>query len=284
MPAVIPIEQQVKILFAGLNRVAAAQALPAPGTLASRLKSMIEKASTDVVRVDPSVCALFGTAAVEMWQRAVHSFLISASLTETSPIWASVGGYYASHYSVRGLAHLLGVFQSHTKKRVVRIDVGSGPPLCRIEKKNAGDREHKLYWKVVKDHGSFAADPFFTFNKEGDDDSDAAHRNVANYWDHIDQFPRFRPLDESVLRNRIEQISGIELSSVPIPDRRKYPDVEAVQLVAYHRITKFRSFLDGILAGGNRFWSVHRNPSWCANLLDFQVVRPTFVDVYSSKS
>jgi hypothetical protein len=69
---------------------------------------------------------------------------------------------------------------------------------------------------------------------------------------------------------------------VPIPRKGKYPDVENVQLIAYHRIIKFRSLLDEILGDKNGFWKIHRNPRWCIDFLNFQAVTPRFLKIYDS--
>lgn len=285
MSTTVHVRQHIEILFSGLNRTAAGHALPHPGTLSIRLQDLVQKAKGDVVGVKPELTGLYATAAVEMWHRALHSFLISVCLTEASPIWASVSGYYASHYSVRGLAHLLGYFQLYRNRRIIKVEITGGKHYCHIIKKNAGDREHKFYWKTVKDDTTFSGDPFFTFNPEDQDQSDCAHRNKANYSDHVNKFPTFQILSDGFLKERIQRLSEISFSSVPVPNRQKYPDIESVQLIAYHRIVKFRGFVDGILGGTSRFWKVHRTPPWCSPfLLDFQVVEPRFIGSYLGQS
>lgn len=278
------LEQRVAILFEMLRQRASRGGFPEHGSFANRLNDQVVRASgagLDSFKIKPEVTSLFATAAVEMWLRSVHSFLISASLTQASPIWATVSGYYASHYCVRGLAHLLGSFHLFQKKRIILLEITGGNHICHIEKTN--EREHRFYWKAVKECERFVDDPFFTLNNDGDEKSDSAHRNVANYYDHIDKFPNFQFLDFLSLKRRIQRISNIELSSIPIPNKNEFPDVEAVQLVAYHRIVRFRTFVDGIVSQRNRFWRVHRNPSWCSDLLDFQVTAPLFVEVYRNK-
>jgi len=111
-------------------------------------------------------------------------------------------------------------------------------------------------------------------NPEDDDESDAAHRNYANYIDHLDNFQNFRTLNSEELKERIEFISKMEISSFEIPNRNKYPDIEPVQIVAYHRILRYRELLNGVLGDSNRFWAVHRTPSWCQGILNFQRVKP----------
>ncbi len=280
------LEQRIGILFEILGQRAPKGSFPVQGFLAAQLNDLVERASRkklDSSSVRPEIAAHFATAAVEMWLRGVHSFLSSASLTAASPIWATVSGYYASHYCIRGLAHLLGFFQLFQKKRIISLEITGGRHICRIEKKSGNEREHKFYWKIVKECPSFVNDPLFTLNIDADDESDSGHRNVANYYDHIDKFPNFQFLDISFLKQRIQNISEIELTSVPIPNQKNFPDVDAVQLVAYHRIVKFRSFVDGIVNPKNRFWRVHRNPNWCLDMLDFQIVKPQFVEVYRNK-
>ena len=93
---------------------------------------------------------MFTTGAVDIWMRAVHSFLVSASLTDVSSIWSSVAGYYSSHYAVRSIAHLLGFFQLFKGKRIVHLQFLSGQYVCSFDPKKAQDREHKLYWQIVK--------------------------------------------------------------------------------------------------------------------------------------
>ncbi len=247
--------------------------MPAPGTLARMLEKLVDKTLpiTDA-QASRDVLTCFATAAVEMWLKSLHSFLISASLTEASPIWASVSGYYASHYAIRGFAHLFGVFQLHKARRIVHLKRENNRYFLRIEQRAGNSREHKFYWKYVSEQPLFNDDPFFYPNQDDLPRSDGAHRNMANYWDHVDHFPIFRPLEQKVLSSRIERISTIEFNDVPRPNADKFPDINNIQIVAYHRIVKFRQCLDDILKSGNRFWRVHRTPSWCQNMMTFHVV------------
>jgi hypothetical protein len=267
------LQNQVRTAFLSLNREPAAHAFPAPTSLAKALNAALPSASTGIsqTNVSRAVAKMFATAAVNTWMRAVHSFLISASLTDVSPIWASVSGYYSSHYSVRALAHLLGFFQLFTYKRIVRLELQSGHYICSFNPKKAGDREHAVYWKIVKADKHFAADPFFTDYNPTIDDSDAAHRDRINYADHISEFPVFKPLDSKILKDRIDKISEIEFIAPPIPRVSRCPDVESVQIIAYHRLVRFRDLVDTILGGESRFWSVYRNPAWARDFMDFQL-------------
>ncbi|MDO9230337.1 MAG: hypothetical protein Q7U03_12310 [Syntrophales bacterium] len=277
------ISQQIDVMFSGLQHRSATKALPAPGTLSEKLATIVDTATGEISTVDAATLALFATASVEMWHRSVHSFLVSTSLTKASPLWSSVSGYYSSHYSIRAFAHLLGYFQLQRKRRILQVEVRGGQYICHITKRQSGDREHKFYWKTVKNHARFAADPFFTKNEEGQARSDSGHRSKANYFDHINQFPKFQALDEAYLKARVEKIANVELSDAPIPKTESYPDTENVQLIAYHRMIKFRKFVDEVLGSSNRFWNAQRKPEWCPSFLDFQIVEPKYLSMYKDQ-
>ncbi len=124
----------------------------------------------------------------------------------------------------------------------------------------------------MKQNQLFISDQLFTENvRVGNVLSDAAHRERANYIDHLGSFPTFRPLDETEVKDRIERISGIEFSVPPIPDVDKYPDIDSVQIIAYHRLVRYRDLVDNILGGKNRFWSVYRTPMWAQDYMDYQL-------------
>jgi hypothetical protein len=267
------LQAHITAAFAPLNNEAAVNAFPAPTSLSQALNLALPAGSRGVATRNTSqdVAKMFTTASVNIWMRAVHSFLVSASLTGVSPIWASVAGYYSSHYAVRSLAHLLGFFQLFSRRRIVRLDLHGGRYVCNFDPKTAGDREHRVYWRIVKRDPHFASDPFFSENDSMLDESDVAHRDRANYADHLPQFPAFRPLDAVALRNRINRISEIEFSSPPIPRVSRYPDLESVQIIAYHRLVRFRDLVDTVIGTTNRFWSVHRSPTWATEFIDFQL-------------
>jgi hypothetical protein len=275
------LSSQIERMFSDLNKQSAAAALPEPGTLSSLLSGyVVESSPTTIVTAKPRMLTLFATAAVEMWLRSVHSFLISASLTNASPIWSSVAGYYSSHYAIRAFAHLFGVFNLHRRKRIAYLDKAAGHLVVRLEEKNGDHREHKFYWKFVSEHPQLVANPFFYAFRDDVSTSDGGHRNKANYVDHIDRFPVFLPLSAEFLEKRIERISSVEFSNVPVPRVDHFPDTDSVQFVAYHRIVMFRRLLDEILGSKNRFWKIHRNPSWCPATMNFSVVDPVFVALY----
>lgn len=274
------LQKQITVMFSALHSQSAANAFPAPGALSKFLNSHCGP-SQAMVAAKPGDLTLFATASVEMWLRAVHSFLISASLTEASPIWSSVAGYYSSHYSIRALAHLFGLFHLHKMKRLIQVARQGKGWVLQISRKDAGDREHKLYWRYLHGHSELCGDPFFYANREDIPQSDSSHRNWANYADHINRFPAFRPLDEEYLARRIQKIAEIEFSAVPIPNADRFPDLEAVQILAYHRIVKFRQLVDDTVGPTHRFWSVQRKPSWTPRTLTFEVVDPAYTSVYA---
>jgi hypothetical protein len=275
-------QKQVSVMFSRLSTQSAAGAFPPPEALSSLLTARCAPYDQASIAARPADMTLFATAAVEMWLRAIHSFLISASLTEASPIWSSVAGYYSSHYSVRAFAHLMGLFHLHKDKRLVQLSRQGGGWVFEIAKKNAGDREHKLYWKFVA--GQFANDPFFYPNREDTPESDGSHRNRANYADHLNAFPQFKPLSEEYLAQRIHRIAAIQFSAVPIPNADNFPDIASVQILAYHRIVKFRKVLDDILGAEHRFWAIQRNPPWRPKDLTFEVVDPEYTAIYAGRA
>ena len=267
------LQAHITTAFAPLNDEAAVNAFPPPASLSQALNRALPAGSKGLESRNASqdVAKMFTTAAVDIWMRAVHSFLVSASLTEVSPIWASVAGYYSSHYSVRALAHLLGFFQLFTRKRIVQLELQGGRYVCTFDPKTPEGREHRIYWKIVKKDQHFAGDPFFTENNAVIDNSDVGHRDRANYADHLPQFPVFRPLDAIALKNRVDKISEIECSAPPIPRVSQYPDVGSVQIIAYHRLVRFRDLVDTIIGDQNRFWNVHRSPPWARDFIDYQL-------------
>src|SRR4051812_48612238 len=119
------LQARVKTAFGVLNRGGAAT-FPRPIALAAHLETMIPPGRVGTVPINASGASMFASAAVDIWLRAIHSLVISAALTRASPLWASVAGYYSSHYSVRGIAHLLGFFTLHRKKLVAQFNVTGG--------------------------------------------------------------------------------------------------------------------------------------------------------------
>jgi hypothetical protein len=196
------LRQHVVATFTPLNTVAAANSFPGPATLSNALEKLMPKDGLQQRNVSAVAASYFGTAAVDMWLRSVHSFLVSASISVPSPIWSSISGYYSSHYSVRGLAHLLGYFQLY----IANLRIEGSRRICSFSAKTGRDAEHKFYWKLVKQCPTFKGDGLFTDNDSGAEFSDIRHRNHANYSDHLANSPIFRVPDELALKNRIEFI------------------------------------------------------------------------------
>ena len=107
------------------------------------------------------------------------------------------------------------------------------------------------------------------------DASDTRHRDRANYSDHLFRYyPAFQALSKKELQARIQMISQIEFQDPPIPEIARFIDLESVQIVAYHRMVRYRQFLDEALGGGNRFWNVYRNPTFASGIINFQLTEP----------
>jgi hypothetical protein len=267
---------RLEVLFTPLHKKAAKGSLPSIGFLSDELVRALDRARKGAksITIGQNVARAFATAAVDIWSRSVHSFLISCSLTKASPIWASATGYYSSHYSIRAIAHLLGYFQLFRKKCIIVLNVSGGSYSCEIQAKHAADREHRFYWRVVKEHPQFASDLVFTTNESRTDTTEVGHRDRANYSDHVGHIPKFQVVGEDELKQRIAHISQIRFDALPSPRLSSFPDVESVQVVAYHRIVRFRQLLDEGVGVSNRFWSVHRQPSWVGDLMNFQVTAP----------
>jgi hypothetical protein len=96
-----------------------------------------------------------------------------------------------------------------------------------------------MMW-LVKATRAFEGDDLFTENNQESDKSDVRHRNHANYSDHLFQYPSFSVAKEGVVKERIDHISKIAIDAAPLPRIDKFPDLEYVQLIAYHRIIRFR--------------------------------------------
>ena len=272
--------------FGSLSAATPEDALPEPTTLSLFLEPMVSNDPIVIKPIDEKSASYFASAAVDIWLRSIHSFLVSAYLSETSPVWSSVSGYYSSHYAVRGLAHLLGYFQLFHKKRVVQLKFDQDHCTCVFRRKNKRGGEHQLYWDLVKQNSAFIGDDLFTQNlldptayrkrqaseDFGKESYEGELRNRANYADHLFSYPALSSLDKNLLKERIEQISKIVCYAPPIPRIEKYPDLEYVQLIAYHRIIRFRKLLDDVLEGTNAFWEMYRTPAFAAEFMNFQLV------------
>jgi len=271
-------DKVVRVLAPVARHPSASQ--PSSGFLVDALNKAVSKTKGETqVQLAPEVARAFSTAAVDMWDRSVHSFLISCSLADCSPIWASVAGYYSSHYAVRAIAHALGIVQLFRQKKVVYL---LDERRCEVSPRRKEDREHVFYWRKVKDHEWFSLNPLFTRNLSDGSATDAGHREKANYLDHIpiSAAPTFS--NGVALREKVRRISMIHFSDPPIPRPDRYPDIVSAQVVAYHRLITFRRLLDDALGTSNRYWNARRNPGWANDLMDFQVSSQAGLGVLSS--
>src|SRR5260221_12529198 len=94
-----------------------------------------------------------------MWQREIHSLLISVAVTDESAMWASVSGYYSPHYVFRGLAHLLGHYQFFHRKMPVHLGLENGQFICTFKRERG--REHECDREVVAAAVRVKGDPVF---------------------------------------------------------------------------------------------------------------------------
>jgi hypothetical protein len=256
----------VELSFGKLDRPSAKMDFPKPGTLSNHFIELLKTAGTTSPALSHQHCAMLASAGVEMWHRSIHSFLWSLALTDGSPLWSSVSGYYASHFAMRAFSHSMGIFKSFTQKKAIQVVNKNGGFVCSLSRSDLG--EHAFYWNAVK--GKISGNPLFHDNNERDTKSESAHRTFANYTDHVGsfspvQFPALETVAESV-----EKISRIRLGSVAPPSRDDFPDLQNVQILAFQRIVAFQDFLDARVSN-NRFWRTHRRPTWCNNVMAFQV-------------
>lgn len=260
----------VELAFGKFDKPTAKLGFPDSGALSKHLSVLLDGHSVTPV-LSHQHCSMLASAGVEMWHRAIHSFLWSVALTKSSPLWASVSGYYASHFVMRALAHSMGIFKSFTQRSVVQVFVKKGQFVCSpFEFSKNANGEHAFYWRVVKEHPCFRSNDLFRENSERDPRSDSAHRTFANYTDHLCSFPPIEFSTVNELAISVEKISRIRLHSVSAPSRDDYPDLQNVQILAFQRILAFQDFLDEKVPK-NRFWRMHRRPDWCKNVMLYQV-------------
>jgi hypothetical protein len=260
----------VELTFGKLDKPSAKLTFPDRGTLSKHIYELLGNmdAAAPILTHDHS--SLLASAGVEMWHRAIHSFLCSVALTKSSPLWASVSGYYSSHFVMRAFAHSMGIFKSFSQKKVIQVTIENGQFVCTPLIWNGNGGEHPFYWKAVKGHPNLLNNDLFRENSERDIKSDSSHRTFANYIDHFNSFVPldFPPMND--VADNVERISRIRLHSVTSPSRDNFPDLQNVQILAFQRIIAFQDFLDDKVPK-NRFWKAHRRPSWCKNVMLYQV-------------
>src|SRR5437660_9704152 len=106
----------LQLSFGALNRGSAPLAFPSRGILSGYVSDWLDPSASGPQVVRPIEGRCFASAAVEMWHRAIHSFLCSVALTETSPLWSRITGYYSSHFVMRAFSHALGFFKSFRRR------------------------------------------------------------------------------------------------------------------------------------------------------------------------
>jgi hypothetical protein len=264
-----------ELSFAKLDKRTAKLDFPKLGTLSGRLTTILSGPQPAAAVLPHEHFSMLATAGVEMWHRAIHSFICSVAMTEDSPLWASISGYYSSHFVMRAFAHSLGIFKSFSQRTSVQVVVQGKQFVCSELADKGG--EHAFYWKAVKGHSYLLSNPLFRENHEREianreDKSDVVHRNFANYADHLDSFRTPKLSSIEAISERIDKISRIRRHSItaPTPQRDRFPDIGNVQILAFQRIVAFHDFLDARVAN-NRFWRAHRRPSWCKDIMLYQV-------------
>ena len=262
-------DQVVELSFQKLNKPSAKMDFPKPGTLSDQFSLLIKNSATTPHTLPHQQSQMLASASVEMWHRAIHSFLWSLALTKSSNLWASVSGYYASHYVMRAFAYSMGIYKSFLLRKAIQIIVTRGQFVCSTLDLKGG--EHAFYWKAIKGHPKLLANPLFHENNERDKDSDSAHRTFANYTDHLDSFSQLESPSMKDVTAAVEKISRIRKYSVTEPSREDYPDLQNVQILAFQRIIAFNDFLDEKIST-NRFWKAHRRPGWCRDMMVYQVM------------
>ncbi len=262
-------KQRILKTFQPLNS-SSVRSFPEAKYLSNYLK---EKSKERSSLIPPKAAVLFAKAAIEIWHRSIHSFLISLSLIDESPIWAAIIGYYSSHYSVRAIAHMLGYFYLYGDNKLFRLEFGrEGTYSYSNPRRSDKSRsEHKLYWLLVKRNSTFSLNTLFDENPK--EKSDSAHRNYANYIDFLSKYYNsFKsPLSKERIKNQIDTLSALSSKDISRPDIKKFPDAASVQLHAYSRIIIFRRILDTVLSNKNKFWNNNRNPTFAIEFMNYQL-------------
>lgn len=262
---------EVRRLFRRLDRWGPDR-FPAPRALSQLLNKSLGVEESAMLSEEQAV--LFATAAIEMWQRGIHSLITAVAMSRSSEIWACTLGYYASHYTVRAFAHLFGYFALYRRKLFVEVSPWGARYRCgKIDALSSGEhREHRFYWAVVSKLPEFVDNPLFTSNDDHVSTSDASHRGVASYMDHLNRFVQYEAPERNEVGREIANLARTALdgeATTTIPDREQYPQLGVVLSVAYLRIYQFHEYLDALLPIGGRFWKRQRMPSWCTGLFFF---------------
>ncbi len=242
---------------------------PRRGSLSNMVSNLIGKQDATLQHRDAHLLA---SASVEMWHRAIHSFLLSVAVTDHSPLWASVAGYYSSHFIMRAFAHSMGLFKSFTRRAAVQVVRRNGSFYCDQLETGLNQGEHLFYWRVVSEHPAFEHNGLFRTNNIRSSKSESFHRTTANYTDHLNDFTSLAFPNEEDMKDSVQRISRIQvnLGTSPSIELDGFPDIINVQVLAYQRIIAYRDFFDQKLSA-NRFWQAHRTPNWCRDTMLYQV-------------
>lgn len=262
----------IELSFGKLDKPNAKMDFPKCGILSKHIHALLDnKGGGSLPILSHKHSPLLASAGVEMWHRAIHSFLWSVALTNSSPLWASVSGYYSSHFVMRAFAHSMGIFKSFSRNAAIQVLAENGQFICsQLASGKKGKGEHAFYWKAVKGHPKLLSNDLFRENSERDTESDSSHRTFANYTDHLNSFLPLEFPALSAVAEGIERISRIRLHSVTTPSRDDYPDLQNVQILAFQRIVAYQDYIDEKVPK-NRFWRAHRRPGWCKDVMIFQV-------------
>ncbi len=222
---------------------------------------------------DHSDAHMLATASVEMWHRAIHSFLLSVAVTDRSRLWASVAGYYSSHYVMRAFAYSMGLFKSFIEGAAIQVVILDENLSClKLEGEKYKKGEHSFYWMVVKEHPAIRPNALFRINPPKSEKSESFHRTTANYTDHVNDFTRLVFPDGASMRESVQRISRMRrnLDTNSSIELNGYPDVINVQILAFQRIIAYRDYFDQKVSD-NRFWKAHRTPQWARDTMLYQV-------------
>ncbi len=265
-------EQLLILLFQPLKNRPSAGTMPAELALSTSLTRLVkQRVVGEPINLNRQDATNFATAAVEIWHRAVHSLLISIALKKDSPVWSAVAGYYASHYTFRAAAHLLGFFSLHGARCTITISGQAGPYFGAVVKKL--EREHDWYREKVSSSKLFGGDAFFSARPNGGLD-DREHRSRANYGDHLTHYPPISPVSVEEIKDRMRTLERYPAVVPPELSDARFPDIEGVWILAYQRISRFRKLVDDKV-GKNRFWEGHRDPPWAKPFTNFDMADVT---------
>ncbi len=246
---------------------------PPRGSLSKKIVELIDG---EIATLPDNEAHMLATASVEMWHRAIHSFLLSVAVTDRSPLWASVAGYYSSHFVMRAFAYSMGLLKSFKGRAAVQI-VLIGDDLCceRLTENKYNKGEHEFCWMVVSEHPAIEPNTLFRTNSIRASKSDSFHRTTANYTDHINSFARLAFPEEESMKESVQRISRMrgDLGANPSIELNGYPDIINVQILAFQRIVAYRDFFDQKILD-NRFWKAHRTPQWCRDTMLYQMEAP----------